>query len=69
MARRFAIYGLRVRFIAVSSAMNLIDQNSEALRGAVAWALQLADQQGNTLVCNSQTSRVTLWPQPCSRMY
>lgn len=49
MARRFAIYGLRVRFIAVSSAMNLIDQNAEALRGAVAWALQLADQQGNTL--------------------
>lgn len=29
--------------------MNLIDQDAEALRGAVAWALQLADQQDNTL--------------------
>lgn len=29
--------------------MDLIDQEAEALRGAVASALQLADQQGNTL--------------------
>lgn len=48
-ASRFAIYGLRMGFIAINSGMELIDQDAEALRGAVAWALQLADQQGNTL--------------------
>jgi hypothetical protein len=38
-----------MRFIAVNSGMELTDQDAEALRGVVAWALQLADQQGNTL--------------------
>jgi len=27
-----------------------VDQNSQSLRAAIAWALQLADAQGNTLV-------------------
>lgn len=29
--------------------MDPIDHNAEALRGAVAWALELADRHGNTL--------------------